>query len=107
MRCGSFDGTANHRADLPDQAMLCDRCARLIRRARKLEAMLGQPVEVEARESHVEVEGRTYRLDETAMGLPLVKDDGPTNPFWAGPGPMPEAFRAAGWIDPMEETDDE
>lgn len=107
MRCGTHVGTVTKRADLPDQAMLCDRCARLLRQSRQLEAMLGLPVEVTPRESHVEVGGRTFMLDETRVDYPLVEDDGPTNAFWAGPGPMPEAFRRAGLIDFHEESDND
>lgn len=107
MGCGTFEGQIAHRADLPDKAMLCDRCARLHRRGRRLSRVLGVEVEVNTKESDVEVDGYTYVTDESRPGDPRVRDDGPTNAFWAGPGPMPDALRRAGLIDPHEDDDDD
>jgi hypothetical protein len=47
-------------------------------------------------------------IEFTHDGITLrMRDDGLTNAFWAGPGPMPEALRRAGLIDPAEDDDDQ
>jgi hypothetical protein len=47
-------------------------------------------------------------IEFTHDGIALhMRDDGPTNAFWTGPGPMPEALRRAGLVDMSEGESDE
>lgn len=49
---------------------------------------------------YVDVHGRMIELTSDGFATSM-RDDGPTNAFWAGPpGTMPKALRDVGLIDP-------
>jgi hypothetical protein len=68
------------------------------------------PSDPDHHDSHYEdMAGKLIEFRHERRSLPTLtmRDDGPSNAFWAGPGPMPEALRAAGLIDPTEDDDDD